>query len=224
MSSWTWAQQNSDCIFTSPSQEMLYTRVRVKPFSGGAALGRSQVEAVTSEVECKLCVPETRSEVLSLVVAGCSKHCSWGLLPSVMFLPTNKSWFGSFGSVWSRHKLFLVLFLLLEFHLSERASTLLDQADSKSKLFSYICVTETPPARDMTILYKYIQSIVQAILVPFYPLSFFSSFITDTLAKLFCLHLCCFPFLCLWPHFNYLFWKEPHPCVLSAVENFKVIF
>lgn len=121
-------------------------------------------------MECKLCVPETRSEVLSLVVAGCSKHCSWGLLPSVMFLPTNKSWFGSFGSVWSRHKLFLVLFLLLEFHLSERASTLLDQADSKSKLFSYICVTETPPARDMTILYKYIQSIVQAILVPFYPL------------------------------------------------------
>lgn len=33
---------------------MLYTRVSMKPFSGGAALGGSQVEAVTSEVECKL--------------------------------------------------------------------------------------------------------------------------------------------------------------------------
>lgn len=80
------------------------------------------------------------------------------------------------------------------------------------------------PARDMAILYKYSQSIVQAILVTFYPLSFFSSFITDPLAWLFCLHLCCSPFLYLWPHFNYLFWKETHTCVLSAVENFKVIF
>lgn len=44
-------------------------------------------------------LPETRSEVLSLVVAGCSKQRSSGLLPSAVFLPTNKSWFGSFGSV-----------------------------------------------------------------------------------------------------------------------------
>lgn len=31
-------------------------------------------------------LPETRSEVLSLVVAGCSKQGGSGLLPSVMFL------------------------------------------------------------------------------------------------------------------------------------------
>lgn len=84
----------------------------------------------------------------------------------------------------SRHKVCLAIFLLLEPCLSERASILLlGLADSKSKLLSYICVTERPPARDMTILYKYSQPIVQAILVPFYPLSFFSSFITDTLCS-----------------------------------------
>lgn len=90
------------------------------------------------------------------------------------------------GPSGSRHKVSLALFLLLEPHPCERASStlLLGQADGKSKLLSYICVTERPSARDMTTLYKYSQSRVQAILVPFYFLPFFSSFITDTLVSI----------------------------------------
>lgn len=50
-----------------------------------------------------------------------------------------------------RHQACLVLFPSLQLQLSERASAfLLGWAESKSKLLSYICITERSPARGMT--------------------------------------------------------------------------